>query len=267
VSFDTLHALDYLEYAYLQVGDENGARRVLDEAAAAKTFDEGGFQAGYAIAAIPARWTLERRDWKGAADLKPSAVELPWDRFVYAPAITQSAKALGAARSGRLDEARLELGRLSEIHATLVKTPVPGPYDWAAQVESMRLAAGAWLAYAEGRKDEALATARSAADLEAKAGKHPVTPGAILPARELLGDMLLEIGRPKEALAQYEASLEEGPKRFNSLYGAARAARAAGKPGRARELYGELLAQCVAGSPRPELAQAKAYLSDKAAVR
>ncbi len=266
-SYDTLHALDYLEYAYLQVGDEDGARRVLDEAAAAKSFDEPNFAAGYAIAAIPARWTLERRDWEGAADLKPSAAELPWDRFVYASAITQFARALGAARSGRLDEARASLGRLSEIHAALVKSPVPGPYDWAAQVESMRLAAEAWLAYAEGRKDGALAAARSAAQLEAKAGKHPVTPGAVLPARELFGDMLLEMGRPAEALAAYEASLLEAPKRFNSLYGAAQAAVAAGRSDRARELYGELLAQCVTGSPRPELAQAKAYVSGKAAAR
>ncbi len=266
-SFDTLHALDYLEYAYLQVGDEEHARRVLEEAAQARNFDEPSFAAAYAIVAIPARFTLERRDWKGAADLKPSSVELPWDRFIYAPATTEFAKAVGAARSGRVEQARAALGRLSEIHARLVRSPVPGPYDWAEQVESMRLAAGAWAAFAEGRRDEALAMARSAAELEARAGKHPVTPGAILPARELLGDMLLEMGRPGDALAEYEASLREAPKRFNSLYGAARAAAAAGKPGRARELYGELLAQCVAGSPRPELARAKAYVSERTAAR
>jgi tetratricopeptide (TPR) repeat protein len=192
---------------------------------------------------------------------------MPWDRFAYSPATTQFAKALGAARSGRLDEARAALGRLSEFHASLVKSPVPGPYDWAAQVEAMRLAAGAWVAYAEGRKGEALAMARSAADLEEKTGKHPVTPGAILPARELLGDMLLEMGRPGEALAEYEASLGEAPRRFNSLYGAARAAAAAGKSDEARDFYRVLLAQCVAGSPRPELAQAKVYVSEKTVVR
>ncbi len=265
-SFDTLHALDYLEYAYLQVGDENGAHRVLDEAAAAKTFDEESFAAGFAIAAIPARWALERRDWKGAADLKPSTLKLPWDRFVYAPAITQFAKALGAARTGRLDEARAALDRLSEIHTALLGAPVPGPYDWATQVESMRLAAEAWIAYAEGRRDQALGMARSAADFDLKTGKHPVTPGAILPARELLGDMLLDMGRPGEALAEYEASLKQAPKRFNSLYGGARAAEAAGKSDKARQLYGELLAQCVTGSPRPELAHAKAYVSEQTQV-
>jgi tetratricopeptide (TPR) repeat protein len=266
-SFDTLHALDYLEYAYLQVGDEDHARRALEEAARARRFDESTFQAGYAIVAIPARWTLERRDWKGAAELQPPSVELAWDRFVYAPATTQFAKALGAARSGRLDAARGALGELSEFQASLVKSPVPGPYDWAAQVESMRLAAAAWVAFAEGRKDEALARARSAAELEAKAGKHPVTPGAVLPARELLGDMLLEMGRPAEALAEYEASLREAPGRFNSLYGAARAAEAAGKRERAAQMYGALLAQCVADSPRPELAQARRYVAEKTAAR
>jgi tetratricopeptide (TPR) repeat protein len=131
----------------------------------------------------------------------------------------------------------------------------------------MRLAAAAWLAYAEGRKDEALALARSAAELDAKAGKHPVTPGAILPARELLGDMLLEMGRPAEALAEYEASLREAPGRFNCLYGAARSAEAAGKRELAAQMYGALVAQCVAGSPRPELTQARRYMSEKTAAR
>ena len=113
----------------------------------------------------------------------------------------------------------------------------------------MRLAAASWLAYAEGRKDEALALARSAAELDEKAGKHPVTPGSILPPRELLGDMLLEMGRAEEALAAYEASLREAPGRFNSLYGAGRAAEAAGRRDVAARMYGALLAQCVAGSP------------------
>ncbi len=266
-SFDTLHALDYLEYAYLQIGNEKGARRVLEEAAAAKTFDEGSFAAGYALDAIPARWMLERRDWKGAAALAPSAVALPWDRFVYAPAITQFARAIGAARSGQLEEARAAVGQIAQIQASLVQTPVPGPYDWATNVESIRVAAQAWVSYGEGRKDEALVLARTAAELDAKAGKHPVTPGAILPARELLGDMLLEMGRPAEALVAYEASLGEAPRRFNSLYGAARAAAASGRTDEARDFYTVLLGQCVAGSPRPELVEAKAYVSEKAAAR
>jgi len=266
VSFDTLHALDYLEYAYLQIGDESNARKVLGETREARRFDEPGFQAGYAIVAVPARWTLERRDWKGAAALGPSEAALPWDRFAYAPAITEFARVLGAARSGRPDDARAPLAKLTEIQASLAKNPVPGPYDWAAQVESMRLAAASWLAFAEGRKDEALALARSAAELDEKAGKHPVTPGSILPPRELLGDMLLEMGRAEEALAAYEASLQDAPGRFNSLYGAGRAAEAAGRRDVAARMYGALLEQCVSGSPRAELAQARKYVAATAAL-
>ncbi len=258
-SVDTLHALDYLEYAYLQIGDEAAARRVIAEAAAAKTFDDPAFQAGYALAAIPARFALERRDWNAAAQLEPAAATLPWASFPYAPATTYFAQAIGASRTGDLDGARSALRSIEAIHAQLQSSPIPGPYNWANQVESARLAATAWLIFAEGRKDEALDVARAAAELEERAGKHPVTPGAPLPARELLGDMLLEMNRPAEALAAYEASLRDAPNRFNSLYGAARAAELSQDMPRARTLYAALVAQCVADSPRPELVQARKF--------
>ena len=256
-SLDALHALDYLEYAYLQIGDEKSARRVLEEAATARNFDEPQFQAGYALAAIPARWTLERRDWRAASEVSMPAASLPWDRFSYAAAIVHFARAVGAARSGQPARAEEPLARLQEIQAALSASPIPGPYDWANEVEAHRLAATAWLAYAQGKQDEALLLARAAADLEEKTGKHPVTPGPVLPARELLGDMLLEAGRPGDALVEYEASLREAPGRFNSLFGAARAAERSKDPDRSRDLYAELLSQCVAGSPRPELADAR----------
>jgi len=258
-SMDTLHALDYLEYAYLQIGDEAAARKVLAEAAAAKSFDDPTFAAGHALAAIPARFALERRDWRAAAQLEPPSATLPWASFPYAPAITYFAQAIGASRSGDLERARSALHQLETIHAGLQKSPISGPYDWTQQVESSRLAAAAWLAFAEGRKDDAVKLARAAAQLEEKTGKHPVTPSAPLPARELLGDMLLEMGQPAEALAAYEASLRETPNRFNSLYGAALAAERSQNPERARALYAALLAQCVANSPRPELAQARKF--------
>jgi len=258
-SMDTLHALDYLEYAYLQIGDEAAARTALDEAAVAKTFDDPRFSAGYALAAIPARFALERRDWKAAAKLEPPTAVLNWASFPYAPAITYFAQAIGASRLGQLERARSALRQIETIHAGLEKSPIPGPYDWTSQVESARLAAAAWLAFAEGHQKEAVNLARSAAQLEEKTGKHPVTPGAPLPAGELLGDMLFEMGRPAEALVAYEASLREAPNRFNSLYGAARAAEAAQNTARARELYAALLAQCVANSPRPELAEARKF--------
>ncbi len=261
-SFDALHALDYLEYAYLQVGDADGARRALEEAAAAKTFDEPrNIAAGYAIAAVPARFALEQRDWKAASSLEPSTAELPWRNMSYAPAITWYARALGAARSGEPERARAAVAELEGIQAALRKNPVPGPYDWASQVESMRLAAQAWIAYGEKKNDEALRLARSAAELEEKTGKHAVTPGVPLPARELLGDMLLEMGRPSEALAEYQASLREAPNRFNSLSSAARAAALTGKPDLARDLSSRLVAQCTSGSSRPELAEARRLLA------
>jgi tetratricopeptide (TPR) repeat protein len=259
-SFDALHALDYLEYAYLQIGEESKAKHVLEEASTAKTFDEPNFAAGYALAAIPARNALERRRWADAAKLEPSKVDLPWERFRYAPAITYFAKALGAARSGQPGEARAAIATLAEIQRALVQSPIAGPYDWAGHVESMRLAAVAWLSYAEGRKDEALELARSAADLDDKTGKHPVTPGAVLPARELLADMLREIGRPADALAEYEVALRSSPNRLNGLYGAARAAELSGNSGQARELYAKLLTNCAStASEREEIRQARSF--------
>ncbi|MEP7132950.1 MAG: hypothetical protein ABI914_07280 [Acidobacteriota bacterium] len=259
-SFDAMHALDYLEYAYLQIDDQDKAKAVLEEAASAKKFDDDSFAAGYALAAIPARWALERRDWAAAAALTPPSAELSWQRFSYAPAISHFARAIGAARTGHLDDARAALSKLEEIHAGFVKTPVPGPYDWTTQVASMRAAAAAWIALAEGKKEEAVELARAAADLDEKAGKHPVTPGAVLPARELLGDMLLELNRPAEALVAYEMSLRSAPLRLNGLYGAARAAELSGDRAKARIAYGKLLANCGAGSSRKEVRQAREYL-------
>jgi tetratricopeptide (TPR) repeat protein len=258
-SFDAMHALDYLEYAYLQIGDDAKARAVFDEAVAASKFDEAQFAAGYGLLAIPARWTLERRDWKGAADLRLPVAELPWERYSYAPATTYFAQAVGAARSGQLDRARVALENLKDVQVALASAPPPG-YDWPSEVEAMRLAAAAWIAYGEGRKDEAVLLARAGADLEDKTGKHPVTPGSVLPARELLADLLLAEGRPADALREYEGSLREAPARFNSLVGAARAAEQAKEMKRAREYWQQLLAQTVAGSKRPEVAEARNVL-------
>lgn len=261
-AFDDLHALDYLEYAYLQLGDDRKAREVLDEVAKASRFDEANFAAGYALAAVPARYALERRDWKAAAALAAPAAEVPWERFPYARGITDFANALGAARTGDLDRARKALAALQALHATLAKQPPAGPYDWAGQVESMSLAAGGWVAFAEGRKDEAVKLLTAAADKEEKVGKHPVTPGAILPAREQLGDLLMELGKPKEALAAYEKALADAPKRFNGLAGAARAAELVGDAAKARAYSEELVALCGATCERPEAKKAKVALSE-----
>jgi tetratricopeptide (TPR) repeat protein len=256
-SFDALHALDYIEYAHLQRGDEDGARGVLEQAARAMRFDEPNFAVGYALTAIPARWALERRDWKAAAALALPAPDLPWGQYRYVRANTLFAQALGALRSGNSAAAREPLGRLEELSADLRRAPVPGPYDWAGHVSAMSLAAASWLAHADGRDVEALRLAREAAELDERTGKHPVTPGSLLPPRELRADMLLELGWHAEALAEYEAALRDAPGRFNALAGAARAAERAGRPERAAELYRSLLAQAADGSRRPELEQAR----------
>jgi tetratricopeptide (TPR) repeat protein len=259
-SFDGLHALDYLVYAYLQIDNQERARAAANEAAAAKQFDEPNFAAGYAIAAIPARWTLELHDWKAAAALEPPAVDLPWQQFPYALAITYFTQALGAARTGQLAQARAALEPLRSIQRQLTMTPVPGPYDWAGQVESMHLAASAWVSRAAGQNDEALTQARAAAELEEKVGKHPVTPGPVLPARELLGDLLLNLDRPGEALTAFESSLVEAPNRFNSLAGAALAAVRSGQRDKAADHYRTLLRQVDKESKRLEVLDARAFL-------
>jgi tetratricopeptide (TPR) repeat protein len=259
-SFDALHALDYLVYAYLQIDDQEKARIAADEAAAARRFDEPSFAAGYAIAAIPARRALELHDWKAAMAVEAPAVDLPWQQFPYALAITHFAQAIGAARNGQPARARTALDSVQRIQRQLTTTPVPGPYDWAGQVESMRLAASAWVARTEGRNDEALTQAGAAADLEEKVGKHPVTPGPVLPARELLGDLLLDLDRPGEALKAFESSLTVSPNRFNSLAGAALAAARSQQRDKAADYYRALLKQVDKNSKRAEVQDARAFL-------
>jgi tetratricopeptide (TPR) repeat protein len=260
-SFDALHALDYLVYAYLQIDDEGRARAAADEAVAARRFDEPNFAAGYAIAAIPARLALERHDWKAASALEAPAVDLPWQQFPYALAIAPFTQAVGAARIGQPARAHAALEALRSIQRQLTTTPVPGPYDWAGQVESMALAASAWISRAEGRNEEALTRARTAADLEEKVGKHPVTPGPVLPARELLGNLLLDLDRPDQALKAFESSLTESPNRFNSLVGAAVAAARSGQRDKAADYYRVLLKQVDKESKRPEVHDARAFLN------
>ncbi|MGH9163167.1 MAG: tetratricopeptide repeat protein [Vicinamibacteraceae bacterium] len=261
VSFDAVHALDYLEYAYLQQGKDSKAREVLEEVSAASGFDEPNFAAGYALLAVPARYALERRDWKAAAALEVPPVSLPWDRFSYARGLTYFASSVGAARSGDLATARRALTELDRIEAAVAKAPPPGPYDWAGQVASLRLAAAGWVAFGDGNTEQAVRLLTAAAEKEEAVGKHPVTPGALLPAREQLGDLLLEATRPREALEAYEASLADAPKRFNSLVGAAMAAERAGDKTRAAGYYEELVALCGDGCKRPAIEKAQAFLA------
>jgi hypothetical protein len=223
-AFDSLHAYDYLTYAYLQRGEDEKVRKLVDEIAGIKSVDTENFAAYYAIAAIPARYAVERHRWDDAAALTVRA-DLPWDRYAYAEAMTHFARALGAARGGNPSGARADVERLAALRQKLLDQH--NQY-WADQVDVQRRASEAWIAFADGHRDEALTAMRSAADLEDSMDKSPVTPGAIVPVREMLGELLLETNHPAEALAEYEKSLTESPNRLNALTGAARAAQLTG---------------------------------------
>ena len=259
-SQDQLHAMDYLAYAYLQTAQDDKANSVLAEALNYSTIDQEVFQAAYAWAAIPARLALERHRWSEAASLTLHPASFPWPRFGFAEAITHFARAVGAARSGDAATARQEVEQLARIQQALSANR--SGYDWATQVEIQRQAAAAWLAHAEGRNDEALQLLGRAAALEDTTDKHPVTPGAILPAREQLGDLLFELNQPAQALKEFEAVLQSAPRRFNSLYGAARAAEVSGQAKKARTHYASLVAVCQhADHERAELQAARAFLA------
>jgi tetratricopeptide (TPR) repeat protein len=259
----SLHALDYLAYAYLQGAQDGMAEEVL------RGMDrlEAPFHAHpavpYTLAAIPARFALERQQWEEAAAIEPrqpSAVD--WDRYPYTEGLTHFARALGAARSGDPNQARAGILKLVELQQRAGESD--DPYDWASQLEIQRLTAQAWLTYEEGDTPRALELMRQAADLESATEKSPLTPGEVLPARELLGEMLLELAMHDDALLELERALDRSPGRFNSLYGAGRAAEHAGDTERATSYYGQLVENCrEAETSRPRLLHARAFLAQR----
>ena len=256
---EQLHAMDYLTYAYLQSGQDKQARRLVDELSRIHRAEPENFKVAYAFSAIPARYALERRQWAEAAALTLSPANFPWGRFPWAEAHLHFARALGAARSGDIASARQEVGKLTAIRQAL--TEIKGDYDWAKQVEIYARAADAWLALAEGKREEALQLMRSAAELDDSTDKHPVTPGLLIPVREQLADLLLELNRPADALKEFEASLGNSPNRFNGIHGAAKAALALGDQIKAKTYFSQLVKLCPqADGDRPELEQAKGSL-------
>jgi hypothetical protein len=255
---EELHALDYMVYAYLQTGQDDAVRALLPRVDALATQADptrvtgaaSGVGGIFALAAIPARWALERRDWPAAARLEPKPSQFP-----YTEAMTYFARVLGASHTGALDDARPASVALDDIQKKLAGS---GDLYWAEQVAIERDGAKAYLALAEGRTAEAIAAMRAAALREDATEKNAVTPGPLAPARELLGDMLLEAKQPSAALVEYEATLKKEPNRFRATYGAARAAAESGDQETARRYYAQLLQIAAkADSPgRPELAEA-----------
>ena len=252
-----LHSMDYLVYAYLQTGEERSAKSVLDDLRAVNVDSkERTIAIEYTIAAAPARYAIELRHWADAASLtaKPG-------RFPATQALTHFARALGAAHLGNLSQARADIEELAALRDGLQKAK--NDY-WAKQVEMQYLTASAWLAWADGNAEKAVAQMRAAADGEDSTYKHPVTPGQLAPARELLGDLLLELHRPAEALAEYQAVLRVTPNRFNGVYGAARSAELAGDSAMAKTYYAQLLELCAnSNSARPELQRARVVVAQK----
>jgi tetratricopeptide (TPR) repeat protein len=256
---EELHTMDYRTYAYLQTGQDAAARRLLDGLPEVKArFDPDaigsaapGSAGVFALAAIPARYALERGAWADAARLEPQA-----SRYLYPEALTYFARALGGARSNDAATARAAIDGLRTIQDRLTEQK---ERYWAEQTDIQRRSASAWLALLEGRQDEALAEMRHAAALEDGTEKAAVTPGPLAPARELLGEMLLQLGRPGDALDEFERTLQREPNRFRTVFDAATAASRAGDVAKARRYYEMLLKICArADDPaRPELVEAK----------
>jgi tetratricopeptide (TPR) repeat protein len=256
---EELHAMDYRTYAYLQTAQDRGARQMVDalpELAARFNPDAvasaaPGSAGVFALAAIPARYALERGAWAEAARLEPHA-----SKFPYTEALTYFARAIGAARIGDTATVRSSIEALQKIQDQL--TQAKETY-WAQQTEIQRRAGSAWLAFAERRETEAVAEMRAVATLEDSTEKAAVTPGPLAPARELLGEMLLALKQPAQARKEFEATMKKEPNRFRAVYGAAQSAALMGDRAAARRYYDQLLKICErADNPgRPELAAAR----------
>ncbi|MBA3271717.1 MAG: tetratricopeptide repeat protein [Acidobacteria bacterium] len=255
---EELHALDYQAYAYLQTAQDQAAKAVLDHALSvvggAEGVAAGAAGAGaYSIAAIPARYALERGAWAEAAALVARPANTP-----YTQAITHFARALGAARSGNPAAAAADIEQLAALRDKLKSMQ---DVYWTEQVDIQRRVATAWQTFAQGAKDEGIVQLNAAADAEDATDKSAVSPGPIAPARELLGFMLLDAGRPQDALAAFEATMKKEPNRFRGAYGAARAAEGAGDKVKARSYYKQLLEIAKdADTERAEIVAARTFI-------
>jgi tetratricopeptide (TPR) repeat protein len=253
---EAYHASDYAVYAYLQLARDGDAKRTMEEVLKVTDFNPAIRTAPYALAAMPARYAVERGAWREAMQLQVQPT-----KHQYADSITYFARALGAARSGDIAAAEKDAGELARLHKALQDAK---DNYWATEVEVQRLAIAGWIALGQGKRDDALKFMRAAADLEDKNEKSIVTPGRVVPARELLGDMLLEMKQPAQALKEFEASHVREPNRFRGFDGAARAAEAAGDRRKAADYYAKLMELAKKGdSSRPELARARAYVAQR----
>jgi tetratricopeptide (TPR) repeat protein len=256
-----LHAKDYLIYAYLQMGQDREAEKALEAPPPGRADDPQYMNWLYAMGTSPARYAVEPHRWAEAAALPMPVNIFPGGRWAWTEANLHFARALGASHTGKTEAARRDVEQLASLRDTLAQG---NDKYWADQVDIQRESATAWISLAEGKREEALKQMRSAAEHEDATDKHNVTPGVILPARELLGEMLLELKKPAEAMAEFEATLRTAPNRFNALSGAARAAKLSGDSEKAKIYYARLLTICEhADGDRPELQDARSLLAQK----
>jgi tetratricopeptide (TPR) repeat protein len=247
-----------MEYAYLQSGRVNKAKAVLEEMNSLRPVGGLTLTGDYALAAIPARDAIELGKWEQASQLRPLEGGVPW-----AEAITWAAIGIGSARSKNSERAGQAEAKLAALRDATAKQ---NNSYWSNQVEVERREVAAWIAEQNGKSSDALQVMRSAAELEESMDKAAVTPGAITPAREMLAELLLMERHPKESLAEYEAALKTAPNRFNALYGAGRAAEAAGDASAAAN-YFQKLTEVAVGDERPELKTARQKLVAEKAAR
>jgi hypothetical protein len=258
-TYDALHAMDYMVFGLLQQAKDKEAKQYVDEVASIRKVDVENFIAAYAFAAIPSRFALERGDWTQAAGLELSPPDLSWNKFPQAEAILVFARGLGSARSGNAAAARKDVVRLQALRDSMTAAKLG---YWAGQADFQIKAVNAWIALAGKRNDEAVRLMREAAEAEEASDKHAVTPGNVVPSRELLGEMLLALNRPEKAFVEFERSLKRDPNRFRGIYGAARAAEASGNRRAASDYYTRLQALAAHhDTERPELTRAKTFLA------
>ncbi|MBR0649715.1 hypothetical protein GXW78_08580 [Roseomonas terrae] len=251
--FDEIHAFDYMVYGYLQTGQLDAARAVLDGLTRFDNWTPPAPIFAWGLSAMRARWPLERSAWEEAAALDTRLRNAP-----VVDANTHFTRAIGAARSGRPDDAATDIDALRTAVAALQGRDA----YWQEQVDILRLAAEAWVAFARGEQENGLVLLRQATEREARTDKHPVTPGPLMPAREQLGEMLALMGRHAEAQREFEAVQEIEPRRYRAVAGAAQAAEQAGDRAAARRHYEALLVIAAqADTARPELVAARAFVT------
>ena len=253
---DRYHALDYLVYAQLQLALDDDAKKWVDFIDTAPKPADAARTIAYASAAIPARYALERGDWAAAAklELHPARDQFDWAASPEAEAVNAYARGLGAARRGDAAAARIEVARLAALRTAMVEQKKT---YWAEQADIQSGAINAWIARAEGKDDDAVRLMRETADLEDSTEEHIMMPGRVIPVREMLGELLLDLKQPEQALAAFEQSLVNDPNRFRNVYGAARAAELGSDRAKARNYYARLLDQVGSAAVRDEIARAR----------